>query len=109
MAVLKGISVFASLWLALAPGLGEARTVSESAELVLKVPAAQSSYIIDGAEWVCLGTACHAAVVADMPAVRSCQRIVAVLGAIDSFTWRGRVLTADELAACNMRAIKTTG
>jgi hypothetical protein len=104
MTVLKGISVFAALWLALAPGLGDARQVSESADLVLKIPAAQSSYIIDGAEWVCLGTACHAAVVDDMPAVRSCQRVVAVLGAVDAFTWRGRVLTAEELAACNTKA-----
>jgi hypothetical protein len=93
----------ASLWLALAPGLGEAAS-PDSAELVLKVPAAKSSYIIDGAEWVCMGTACHAAAVQDMPAVRSCQRVVAVLGAADSFTWRGKDLNAEELAKCNARA-----
>lgn len=104
MAGLKGMAMWAGLMLALSPGLGEARPAVESADLVLRVPAAKSSYIIDGAEWVCLGTACHAAVVEDMPAVRSCQRVVAVLGAVDSFTWRGRVLTAEELAACNARA-----
>jgi hypothetical protein len=104
MAGLKGLAMWAGLLLALAPGLGEARDVSESADLVLKVPAAKASTIIDGAEWVCLGTACHAAVVEDMPTVRSCQRVAAVLGAVDSFTWRGRVLTAEELPACNTRA-----
>ncbi len=103
MVALKGIAMVTGLWLALAPGLGEAAS-PDSAELVLKAPAAKSSYIIDGAEWLCLGTTCHAAAVQDMPAVRSCQRVVAVLGAVDSFTWCGKALSAEELAKCNARA-----
>lgn len=104
MVDLRGFAMWAGVLLALSPGLGEARPATESADLVLKAPAAKSSYIIDGAEWVCLGTVCHAAVVADMPAVRSCQRVVAALGAADSFTWRGKALSAEDLAKCNLRA-----
>ncbi|MBW8880826.1 MAG: hypothetical protein JF615_05180 [Asticcacaulis sp.] len=87
------------------PSLAGARPAAvESADLTLKTAAAKSNYIIDGAEWTCSNTACHAAWVDDMPAVRSCQRVVAEIGAVDAFTWRGKVLSADDLARCNASA-----
>ena len=76
----------------------------ESAGLTLAVPATQAEFIIDGALWTCRDTACRAATVADMPALRSCQRVVAVTGAVTSFTWRGKALSAAQLTACNAKA-----
>lgn len=76
----------------------------ESAELTLAAPAAQAEVIIDGALWTCRDTACRAATVADMPATRSCQRVVAVTGAVTAFTWRGKALSEAQIAICNTKA-----
>ena len=76
----------------------------ESAELTLSAPAAKAEYIIDGALWKCQETACRAAFVDDMPAFRSCKRVVTITGAVTSFTWRGKALTESEIAVCNTRA-----
>lgn len=76
----------------------------ESADLTLAQPAAQGEYIIDGADWRCSGTVCHSDFVDDMPALRSCKRVVAVTGAVAAFTWRGKVLSPAEISVCNTRA-----
>lgn len=76
----------------------------ESAELTLATPATQAEFIIDGALWTCHDTTCRAATVADMPAGRSCQRVVAITGAVTSFTWRGKVLSESQIAVCNTKA-----
>ena len=93
----------AALALLAAPALGGMSAV-ESADLTLAQPAAQPSYIIDGAAWSCSGTSCHAGFVDDMPAFRSCKRVVSVTGAVTAFTWRGKALSSDEIAVCNTRA-----
>ena len=93
----------AALALLAAPMLGAMAPV-ESADLTLAQPATQTSYIIDGAAWSCSGTSCHAGFVDDMPAFRSCKRIVAVTGAVTAFTWRGKALSSYEIAVCNTRA-----
>jgi len=76
----------------------------ESAELTLAAPTAKAEYIIDGALWKCLEAACRAAFVDDMPAFRSCKRVVAVTGAVTAFTWRGKALSESEIAVCNTKA-----
>lgn len=91
----------------LMPLSGQARPpVIESGSLTLQQPSAQNEYIIEGAVWTCTGTACHAAMVADMPVLRSCKRVVEAMGAVTQFTYRGTDLTADQLAQCNVRAKK---
>ena len=77
---------------------------SESGELTLQQPASQKEYIIDSAAWTCAGTTCRADFVADMPALRSCKRVVAVTGAVASFSYRGATLSDADLAECNTRA-----
>jgi hypothetical protein len=57
--------------------------------------------IVDGASWRCEGTTCTASGGANQPAPRACRRVVARLGAVTQFTWRGTPLTAEQLAACN--------
>ena len=87
------------------PSFAGARPAAvESADLTLKTAAAKSSFIIDGSQWSCDGVTCHAAWVEDMPAVRSCQRVVSEIGAVASFTWRGKTLNAADLARCNASA-----
>lgn len=87
---------------ALSPLSALART--DSAELTLQQPAARDEYIIDGATWTCEGTSCRSGFVDDMPALRSCKRVVSVTGAATSFSWRGKTLTDAELAICNTRS-----
>jgi hypothetical protein len=57
--------------------------------------------IIDGASWRCEGSTCTASGGNSQPAPRACRRVVARLGAVNEFSWKGVALTADELAACN--------
>lgn len=101
----KSFIITAALAVMMVPSFGAARQPDvESADLVLKAPAASARYIIDGSEWACSDTSCHAAWVDDMPVVRSCQRVVSEIGAVSSFTYRGKALSADDLARCNVRA-----
>lgn len=60
--------------------------------------------IIDGATWRCEGGVCVASGGANQPALRACRRVVARLGAVSAFTWRGQELGAEELAQCNASA-----
>ena len=76
----------------------------DSADLTLAQPATQGEYIIDGADWRCSGTVCHSDFVADMPALRSCKRVVAVTGPVTAFSWRGKLLSPAEISVCNTRA-----
>jgi hypothetical protein len=57
--------------------------------------------IVDGASWRCEGTACTASGGANQPATRACRRVVARLGTVTEFTWRGTALSAEQIAACN--------
>lgn len=77
---------------------------TENARLTLQQVPSQNEYIIDGARWRCDGQTCQSGFVDDMPALRSCQRVVAVTGAVTAFTWRGRSLSEAEIAVCNTRA-----
>lgn len=57
--------------------------------------------IIDGATWRCEGQTCTATGGANQPASRACRRVVARLGQVTEFSWRGTALSAEEVAACN--------
>jgi len=69
--------------------------------LTLQSPAASSRVIIDGAAWRCEAQACVASGGTEQPAARACRRVVARLGKVSAFTWKGEALSADQLAACN--------
>lgn len=57
--------------------------------------------IIDGASWRCEGATCTASGGNSQPAPRACRRVVARLGSVTEFSWKGVALTAEELAVCN--------
>lgn len=78
----------------------------EGASLTLAKAPAQADYVIDGAHWVCTGTACQSGLVDGMPALRSCKHVVAEMGAVTAFYWRGKTLSDAELSICNTAARK---
>ncbi len=84
-------------------GVAQAAT-SEGAMLVLKAPPAKAELIHDGAIWRCTATVCKAPTVKALPAGRSCRKIVAELGAVSAFTWRGDALDAAGIEECNAAA-----
>lgn len=57
--------------------------------------------IVDGANWRCEGTICTANGGSAQPAARACRRVKAKLGTLTEFSWKGEVLSAEQLAACN--------
>ncbi len=88
-----------------APGL--AQTTSASS-FTVQNPAftPQAPFIYDGVSWrcgtdnVCVGSSGQA-----QPPARACRRLAARVGvALNSFTYKGVTLTADQLATCNNTA-----
>ena len=99
------LTAAAVIGLALA-GSATAQTRTTSYTLQNTAMTPTEAVIIDGASWrcgedkVCVATGR----VAEQPATRACRRVVARVGALASFTWQGRALTADQLATCNTAA-----
>ncbi len=66
----------------------------------------QAPFIMDGVSWRC-GTdnVCIGSSGQSQPAARACRRLAARVGvALNSFTYKGVTLTADQLATCNNAA-----
>lgn len=57
--------------------------------------------VIDGAAWRCDEATCIATGGANQPASRACRRVVARLGKVTAFSYKGVALSAAELAVCN--------
>ncbi len=91
--LILGLALFAAPVSAIAGG---------SASLTLADAAGvKDKAIVDGAAWLCAGADCIARNVKSQPPLRACQRVVAKVGAVSAFTWKGKAFSADELAACN--------
>lgn len=72
-----------------------------SATLADAAAAPAGRVIVDGAAWSCDGAECTATGGANQPPVRACRRVVARLGKVTAFTWKGQALSAEQLTACN--------
>jgi len=87
---------------------GAASAQSSGSTLTLQNAATAPSapVIVDGVNWRCEPTGACTGIGrgSEQPATRACRRVVAEIGAVSSFTWRGRSLNADQLAACNASA-----
>lgn len=92
-----------AIWSAATPAVTQP---VESAVLTLNAPAPKDEFIIDGAYWTCEGVTCQSASVPSLPPVIACMHVVQETGAATSLTWRGRSLSGEDLAACNVRARK---
>jgi hypothetical protein len=93
-ALLIAVALFAA-----APA--SAQTPVTSAVLADAARAPASRTIIDGASWSCDGATCTATGGTNQPATRACRRVVARFGPVTSFSYKGVVLSAQQLAACN--------
>lgn len=89
----------AAVLFAAAPALAEAPATSAVLADAAKAPTGR--VIVDGATWRCEGDACTATGGSSQPATRACRRVVAKLGPVTSFSYKGQTLTEDEIAACN--------
>ncbi|MGZ9098533.1 MAG: CC_3452 family protein [Brevundimonas sp.] len=96
---MRALLIAAALFAA-APAFAQAPAAT-SAVLADAARAPAAATIIDGAAWRCEGGTCTASGGANQPATRACRRVVARLGAVSSFSYKGVALTAEQIAACN--------
>lgn len=97
------ILTVAALAVVAVAGSAAAQTPGQSFTLSSAASAPTVPVIIDGVSWrcgegaVCVGTGRGT----EQPATRACRRVVARVGAVASFSWRGQALSAEQLATCN--------
>jgi len=98
-------SLAAAATLAIA-GAASAQPAATSLTLSNASAAPSTPAIVDGVNWRCepTGTCVGVGRGSEQPAARACRRVVAQLGPVSSFTWRGLSLDAAQLAACNTAA-----
>ena len=78
-----------------------AQTPGNSLTLADASAAPSGRLIVDGAAWTCDGATCTATGGANQPATRACRRVVARVGKVTAFSWKGQSLSAEQLATCN--------
>lgn len=96
---MRALLVAAALFAVAAPV--SAQAPSSSAVLINASSVPAGRIIVDGAAWRCDGNACASTGGSNQPVVRACRRVVAQIGKVSAFTYRGTALSADQLAACN--------
>ena len=89
----------AALLFAATPALANAPATSLTLADAAKAPAGR--VIVDGAAWRCEGASCTASGGASQPAARACRRVVAKLGPVTAFSYKGEALDEQALAICN--------
>lgn len=95
---MRALLIAAALFAA-APAFAQAPATSAVLADAARAPA--TATIIDGASWRCEGATCTANGGANQPATRACRRVVARFGAVSAFSYKGIVLSAEQIAACN--------
>ena len=98
-------SLVAVAALALA-GAASAQTAGTTLTLQNGAAAPTSPVIVDGVSWRCdtTGACVGTGRGSEQPASRACRRVVAQLGAVSAFSWRGQALSAAQIATCNAAA-----
>jgi hypothetical protein len=97
-----------ALTLALTLASAGAAFAGTDASLTFQNPqGAPVNFLFDGAAWSCQSGVCTASGGADQAAPRACRRIVTQYGPVSAFTWQGKTLTSEQLAACNAAAKKS--
>ena len=89
----------AALLFAATPAFANAPATSLTLADAAKAPAGR--VIVDGAAWRCEGASCTASGGTNQPAARACRRVVAKLGPVTAFSYKGEALDAQALATCN--------
>lgn len=91
--------IAAAVLFAAAPAFAQTPATSLTLADAAKAPAGR--VIVDGAAWRCDGAACTATGGNSQPAARACRRVVAKLGPVTAFSYKGEALDEQALAACN--------
>lgn len=94
------VLIIAAALFAAFPALAQAPGAT-SAVLTDAARAPTAVTIIDGASWRCEGATCTANGGANQPATRACRRVVARMGPVSSFSYKGVALSAEQIASCN--------
>ena len=95
---MRALLIAAALFAA-SPALAQSPATSAVLADAARAPA--NVIIIDGASWTCTGATSTATGGANQPATRACRRVVARVGAVSSFSYKGVSLSAEQIAACN--------
>lgn len=100
------LASFAAVAVLALAGAASAQTSGSSLTLQNAAAAPSAPVIVDGVNWRCdtAGACVGTGRGSEQPASRACRRVVAQVGAVSSFTWRGQSLSADQLATCNAAA-----
>lgn len=96
--------VLAALVFVAAPAVAQSPAAPASTRAILADAATAPSSgrtIVDGATWRCEGSTCTTTGGSNQPATRACRRVVAKIGRLTEFSWKGTQLSAQELATCN--------
>jgi hypothetical protein len=96
--IMRALILAAALFAAAPAMAGTSATTLTLAD-ASKAPTA--TVIIDGASWRCEGATCSATGGANQPATRACRRVVARVGQVTAFSYKGSALSAGQLATCN--------
>lgn len=100
---MRALLVAAALFVAAPAFAAPAQTGAPATSLTLadaaKAPAGR--VIVDGAAWRCEGASCTATGGTSQPAARACRRVVAKLGPVTAFSYKGEALDQQALATCN--------
>ena len=101
---MRAIALAAALMLAgVTPSLAQSNGSSFTLQNTAQTP--QAALIIDGASWRCgTDSVCVGTGGTSQPAPRACRRVVAKVGAVASFTYKGVTLSAEQVATCNTAA-----
>lgn len=91
--------IAAAALFAAAPAFAQAPATSLTLADAAKAPTGR--VIVDGAAWRCEGASCTASGGTSQPAARACRRVVAKLGPVTAFSYKGETLDEQALAACN--------
>lgn len=89
----------AALLFAATPAFANAPVTSLTLADAAKAPTGR--VIVDGAAWRCEGASCTASGGTSQPAARACRRVVAKLGPVTAFSYKGETLDEQALATCN--------
>ena len=96
---MRAFLIAAALFVA-APAFAQSSTTT-TLTLADAAAAPSRTTVIDGAAWRCEGATCSATGGASQPASRACRRVVARIGAVSAFTYKGSTLSDADLATCN--------
>ncbi|HYE43073.1 MAG TPA: hypothetical protein VEA15_06720 [Caulobacteraceae bacterium] len=101
---MRTLALTLALSFAALAGAASAQGGSDNNLKLANADKAPAKIIVDGTIWKCASGVCIATGGKSQSADRACRRVVAKLGQVTAFTWRGETLSPEAVAACNAAA-----